>query len=136
MSLYYDESPPGKDAYAALFETTGWNVKFKARPEELERAVRNSFYTLSAYDVGRLIGFGRVMSDGVLHAMIYDIIVDPAFQGRGVGTEILKRLVSRCKDSGIRQIQLFAAVGKAAFYLNRGFSHRAEGAPGLEMNLF
>lgn len=44
---------------------------------------------MAAYDGSRLVGFGRVVSDRVLHAMIYDMIVLPGYQGKGIGTMVL-----------------------------------------------
>ncbi len=126
------EQLPDKDEYFALFVTTGWNQEYKASPEELERANRNSWLTISAYDEGRLVGFGRVVTDFILHAMIFDMIVLPDYQGKGIGTLILTRLVSRCLEHGIRDIQLFCAKGKRTFYEKNGFEARADDAPGMQ----
>jgi ribosomal protein S18 acetylase RimI-like enzyme len=68
---------------------------YKAPPDALHQALQQSWYTVSAYDTGRLVGFGRVVSDGVLYAMIYDLIVIPSHQRRGIGSEILRSLVAR-----------------------------------------
>jgi len=100
--------------------------------DELISAVARSSFVISAYDGAAFIGFGRVVSDGKIHAMIYDLIVAPEYQGKGVGAEILGRLVARCKEDGIRDIQLFAAKGKREFYEHRGFRARMEDAPGME----
>lgn len=79
-----------------------------------------------------MVGFGRIVTDGVLHAMIYDMIVDPAFQGQGVGTKILCMLVRWCNEAHIRDIQLFCARGKRAFYEKNGFVSRSDDAPGMQ----
>jgi GNAT superfamily N-acetyltransferase len=65
--------------------------------------------------------------------MIYDMIVLPSHQGKGIGTELLERLINRCKEAGIREIQLFSAIGKAPFYRKRGFAQRAADAPGMRL---
>ncbi len=127
------EQLPGKDEYFALFNTTGWNQEYQASPDDLERANRNSWLVVSAYDENRLVGFGRVVTDFVLHAMIFDMIILPDYQGRGIGTLILTRLVNRCLEQGIRDIQLFCAKGKRAFYEKNGFEARAEDAPGMQL---
>lgn len=44
--------------------------------------------------------------------MVYDLITDPEYQGRGLGKEVLRRLVDKCSQEGIRDIQLFCAQGK------------------------
>jgi len=130
--IEYREKAPSQEQFWALFETTGWNREYQATPEELMRAVGQSWYVVSAYDGERLAGFGRVVSDLVLHAMIFDLIVLPEYREQGIGGEILGRLVGKCLEAGIRDIQLFCARGKRAFYEKRGFVARSEDAPGMQ----
>ena len=105
-------SRPSPEVYLDLFETTGWNDEYHVSAEELRRANATSQFMVSAYDGERLVGYGRLLSDGVLHAMIYDLIVLPEYQGRGIGGTILGRLVKCCLEAGVRDIQLFSARGK------------------------
>ena len=124
------ELPAALDYYA-LFQTTGWNEAYQATPQDLQQVLDDSWYTLSAYENGELVGFGRVLSDGVLYAMIYDLIVHPDFQNQGLGSELLQRLVAVCVQANVRAIQLFSAHGKVPFYEGRGFVVRSEEAPGM-----
>jgi GNAT superfamily N-acetyltransferase len=133
MTITLSDQLPDKNEYFSLFITTGWNTNYKASPDELEKTNKNSWLVISAYEENKLVGFGRVVTDFVLHAMIYDMIVLPDHQGRGIGTKILKALVKRCKEQGIRDIQLFCAKGKRAFYERNGFDARAEDAPGMQL---
>jgi GNAT superfamily N-acetyltransferase len=130
--IEYRAELPDQQQFYALFETTGWNANYQATPQELSYTLANTWYMLAAYDGKRLVGFGRVVSDLVLHAMIYDMIVLPAYQGQGIGGEILGRLVDKCQQAGICDIQLFCARGKRAFYENRGFVARPDEAPGMQ----
>ena len=132
MPIHYTTEPVSTDALWTLFNTTGWNREYQISATDLASAVCRSSFIVAAYDGDRFIGFGRVLTDGVLHAMIYDLITDPAYQGRGVGSEVLKRLVKKCRQSGIRDVQLFCAAGKRGFYERRGFVARKEDAPGME----
>ena len=126
------EGLPDKDEYFSLFITTGWNSEYKLGPDDLERANRNSWLVISAYDENKLVGFGRVLTDFVMHAMIFDMIVLPDYQGQGIGALILARLVDRCLAHGIRDIQLFCARGKRGFYEKNGFEARPDDAPGMQ----
>lgn len=132
MFIRYDSHVPPHGEFVQLFSSTGWNEEYHLYPQELFTAISYSWCVMSAYNGDRLVGFGRVVSDGVLHAMIYDLIVDPAHQGEGIGGELLLRLVKSCQDAGIRDIQLFCAAGKRSFYEHRGFRVRSEEAPGME----
>jgi ribosomal protein S18 acetylase RimI-like enzyme len=133
MTIRLSEQLPDKHEYFDLFITTGWNQQYQASPEEVEQANRNSWLTVSAYDDEKLVGFGRVVTDFVLHARIFDMIILPGYQGQGIGTMILEKLVKKCKDHGIRDIQLFCAKGKRGFYEKNGFEIRAEDAPGMQL---
>lgn len=132
MQLEFSSEVPTCDQFWELFQTTGWNANYRLSPGDLMRALRSSWYLLGAYDGERLVGFGRLVSDGVLHAMIYELIVLPEYQGQGIGGEILEKLVERCKEAGVRDIQLFCARGKQEFYERRGFVARPDDAPGMQ----
>lgn len=133
MAIVLREELPDKNDYFSLFESTGWNQGYKASPEELEIANRNSWLTLSAFDDDKLVGFGRVVTDFTLHAMIFDLIVLPDYQGRGIGTMVFKALVKKCQEKGIRDIQLFCAKGQKGFYEKNGFEARPYNAPGMQL---
>ena len=132
MALTFSNDLPSTDQFYALFQTTGWNENYQLSARELHRALQSSGFCVAVYEGDRLIGFGRLVSDGVLHAMIYELIVLPAYQNQGVGSRILTRLIDRCKEHHIRDIQLFCARGKRAFYEKRGFVPRPEDAPGMQ----
>jgi GNAT superfamily N-acetyltransferase len=75
----------------------------------------------------------QVLSDGVLHALIVNVIVTPEMRGHGIGTEIMTRLVARCQEEGVLQVQLFSARGKSGFYEHLGFVARPDDGPGMEL---
>jgi ribosomal protein S18 acetylase RimI-like enzyme len=133
MTIVLSEELPKKMEYFSLFETAGWNLDYKASPEELETANRNSWLTLSAFDDDKLVGFGRVVTDLTLHAIIFDLIVLPDYRGRGIGAMVLKALVKKCREKGVRDIQLFCAKDQKGFYEKNGFEARPDDAPGMQL---
>jgi len=132
MSINFRSELPSSDQFWKLFQTTGWNENYQLFPDELRQALRSSWYLLGAYDGERLVGFGRLVSDGIVHAMIYDLIVLPEYQGQGIGGKILERLIEKCRETGVRDIQLFCAKGKRPFYEKRAFVARPDDAPGMQ----
>jgi GNAT superfamily N-acetyltransferase len=134
MALEYQTSLPGKAACFELFQSTGWNAGYQITEDQYFEAVRNSWHIVAAYDGEQLIGLGRVLSDGMVHALIVDMMVLPPYQGRGVGGEIMRRLLERCEARRIRDVQLFAAKGKAGFYKRLGFVERPADAPGMGLH--
>ena len=131
--IEYRDILPDKHQYARLFATTGWNDEYALDAEQLRAAIGGSWYAVSAYDGGELVGFGRLISDGVLHALVVDLIVLPERQGQGIGRAILGRLIERCEARGVRDVQLFCARGKRGFYEKMGFEARSTDAPGMQL---
>jgi GNAT superfamily N-acetyltransferase len=132
MQIEYRLQKPDLGDLQNLYLSTGWYENYPLSQSVLAQALQNSQYYVSAYDSKVLVGFGRVLTDGVLHAMIYEMIVLPEYQGKGIGTQIIQRLVDWCNKTGIRDIQLFCARGKRTFYEKNGFFVRADDAPGMQ----
>jgi len=131
--IIFDDQIPDTKKYWDLFQTTGWNLEYKFTMNEIAEAIQNSWYVISIYNSNTLIGFGRIIADGVHHALIVDLIIHPDHQDKGLGTELLNRLVKKCKDNNIRDIQLFAAKDKFEFYEKFGFEKRPSNSPGMQL---
>ena len=71
-----------------------------------------------------LIGFGRMISDGVRQSALYDIAVDPAYQGHKIGQEIVTRLMANTPDCNFI---LYASPGKEGFYKKLNFKRMKTG---------
>lgn len=135
-NLVFKNEVPAVNQYFKLFETTGWNADYQLNKEELYQAVSNSWYSLCAYDQNdELIGFGRLISDGVLYAFICDMIITPNYQRQGLGSTLLNKLIKHCKENEIRIVWLFSAGGKTDFYRKHGFVKRPSNAPGMQLSL-
>lgn len=126
-------SAPEPAAFAALFATTGWDPEGRLDAAAAAEALRHSWFDVSVWADGRLVGMGRIIGDGVLHALLVDIVVDPACRGHGIGRSIVERLVDECRRHEIADVQLFAARGKRSFYEQLGFTARSDDAPGMEL---
>ncbi len=131
VSATYRDELPDPEAFLRLFASTGWTTDLP--PERLAGALDASWHCVCAFDGEQLVGMGRTISDGSLHALIVEVIVEPDWQRRGLGRGIVERLVQRCRDAGIDQIQLFCADGKRGFYESLGFVARPDEAPGMEL---
>ena len=87
-------------------------------PDVHRKAFEASHTTVFVYHADRLIGFGRAISDGAYQAAIYDCAVLPEFQGKGVGTTIMKNILPRISHCNVI---LYATPGKEGFYQTLGF---------------
>jgi ribosomal protein S18 acetylase RimI-like enzyme len=78
-----------------------------------KKAFENSYTVVFVFDEDKLIGFGRAISDGAYQAAIYDIAILPQYQGKNIGSIIVRSIV---KCSPQCNFILYAAPGKEAFY--------------------
>jgi GNAT superfamily N-acetyltransferase len=132
MRIAIDNSLPDKVKYFELYSKTGANRDYSMSPGLLHESLRRSWFMISVYNEERLIGFGRVISDGVIYALVVDFMVDPDYQGCGIGRMILRSLVQKCREAGIPDIMLFSPKGKTGYYARNGFRARPHDAPGME----
>ena len=92
-------------------------------PADLQKSFSNSMFKCFVYEAGKLVAAGRALADGVDCSYICDVAVHPEYQGKGLGRQVVMRLVEFSKDH--RKIILYAAVGKEPFYLKLGFKRMA-----------
>ena len=88
-------------------------------PGALATVFGNSMFVCFVYDGDVLVGAGRVLADGLDSAYIADVAVHPHYQGHGLGTAIIRRLVGLA--DGHKKILLYANPGTEAFYRRLGF---------------
>lgn len=88
-----------------------------------------------AYVDGQVAGIGRVVGDGRIAFFIKDLVVLPQYQGDGVGTAVLRALITRIREHCCNHayIGLMATPGKESFYEEHGFLRRP--APGYGSGL-
>ncbi|ARN75257.1 GNAT family N-acetyltransferase [Oceanicoccus sagamiensis] len=127
----YKNTIPPIEQYWPLFQSTGWNDIYQADSQTIERAISNSTFAVCAYSEGKLVGFARAVSDGVLYATIYDVIVVPEFKCQGIGSALVSNITKQCKDAGVFSVHLFAADGTEPFYNQQGFKARPPNMPGM-----
>ncbi|KON89896.1 acetyltransferase [Sporosarcina globispora] len=118
--IKYEFAIPDKEQLFQLYENDGWNDFLKLPKEKLHRAVEQSWLVISALDGERLVGTGRIISDGVINAYLCGLIVDPACRSQGIGKEMVRRLAKECSIARLH-LQLLAEDEKAGYYEKLGF---------------
>jgi len=84
----------------------------------LEGVITGSTLYVTARDEGKLVGFGRVLSDLATLAYINNMAVRPEYQRRGIGQRILHLLLQ--KVARVRSVYLYTNTADA-LYLRNGF---------------
>ncbi len=84
--------------------------------------IRGSLYFMVARSLeGRIVGMARVISDGFSDAYIQDVVVLQNYRGRGVGSELVRRLTQFCVARKISWIGLVAEPGTQGLYEELGY---------------
>lgn len=79
----------------------------------------------------RPVAFARATGDGVFNAIIWDVVVDPSFQGIGLGKAVIERVVEELVEKGITNIALYSEPRVLGFYRPLGFISDPEGIKGM-----
>lgn len=77
-----------------IYKKESWNSYLKD-DEKLVRAFDNSLYFLGAFDDYKLIGFIRCVGDGEHVLLVQDLIIDPEYQQKGIGTYLFKTIMQK-----------------------------------------
>lgn len=81
-------------AVKEIYRKESWFAYLKD-DEKLVRAFDNSLYILGAFDDDRLVGFIRCIGDGEHALLVQDLIVDPEYQKRGIGSYLFKTIIQK-----------------------------------------
>ncbi|XP_075491679.1 histone acetyltransferase TAP1-like [Primulina tabacum] len=123
----------------ALCDKVGW----PRRPlSKLAAALRNSYMVATLHSVSKsageegkeqkkLIGMARATSDHAFNATIWDVLVDPSYQGQGLGKALIEKLVRSLLQRDIGNISLFADSRVVEFYRSLGFEPDPDGIKGM-----
>lgn len=110
---------PSVDEYRALRRAVGWNVPSE---DAVALALRSASVGAVAVDDGVAVGMGRVIGDLAFYNLVVDLVVDPAAQGYGLGTELLRNLEDQVASrSTTSHIQLVAGEDVTDFYAKLGY---------------
>lgn len=75
-----------------LFLSVNWESG--RYPEKLVRAMKNSTHVISAWHEDRLVGLIRALDDGETVAFLHYLLVNPDYQNRHIGGELMKRMLA------------------------------------------
>jgi len=116
MSVEYAESVDG----VATEELGGFFVGWPEPPSperHLDILQRSAHVVLARAD-GRVVGFVTAISDGVLSAYVPLLEVLPEYEGQGIGSELMRRLLARLDD--LYMVDLCCDAELEPFYTRLG----------------
>ena len=114
--IAYSETLEGVEpAHLGCF-FVGWPQRPSA--ERHLAMLRGSDHVVLARDGQRVVGFVTAVSDGVLSAFIPLLEVLPEYQGRGIGTELMRRMLARLES--LYMVDLCCDAELEPFYARLG----------------
>jgi len=124
MSILYEENTLTAKQFLVLRESVGW----KGDEFQIEKALQCGLYNIIAKDGEKVVGMGRLVGDGIMYWYVQDVIVNPQYQGKGIGKEVMRFLTQYVEKNSLQNttvtIGLMAAKGKEAFYERLGYIAR------------
>jgi GNAT superfamily N-acetyltransferase len=108
--------------------SVGWS---KREPELIGKALENSLAVVSIWDGELLIAFARATGDKVFNATVWDVVVRPSYQRRGLGLLVMNELLKELDTYPIPLVTLYADPGTDGFYKRFGFSCDPSGVRGM-----
>lgn len=118
MIRYEFSAPVSPAELADLRTSVGWN--------RMERDMADPRLTrylhLCAFVDDRLIGYAEAVSNGVTDAYIQDVMVHPNYQGQGIGTQMMQRMLARLEQQGVYMVSvIYGEEALRPFYEKFGF---------------
>ena len=133
----YINKTPTPDEFNNLTEEVGWG---RRDSKIVQDALNNTLYSMCVYDMDKLIGYGRIIGDKTIFLYIHDVMVIPEYQGKQIGTGIMKELLKQIdeykKENPNIRTYLGASKGKEYFYEKFGFVSRPNEELGAGMILY
>lgn len=131
------ERMPTPEEFNGLLEAVGWKDYFNFQVSP--KALQNSLYGVVVKDNnhGPVIGMGRIVGDGAINFYLQDIVVAPAYQGHGVGTMIVKKMMGYVQQYAPNNayIGLFSVETAKEFYKKFDFRGPEDYLYGMCMRL-
>ena len=123
MITYLDSKEIDPQLLLSLFDQAPWA---QGRTLEGTKSMLSSTnLVISAWDNQKIVGCGRVITDYIYRASIWDIIIDKNFQGQDLGSGIVHKILNH---PTLVSVELFwlCTQDKQAFYRNLGFSDKEQ----------
>lgn len=123
--LYKDTHDFSSGQLEDLFLSVEWSSGHY--PDKLVTAMKNFETVFSAWDGERLVGMICAMDDGIMTAYVHYLLVNPEYQGRHIGRELVRMVKEKYSD--YLRIVVVAYNAELDFYEKCGFKKSEDSSP-------
>ena len=88
--------------------------------KDIKKCLANSDVIVSLWVGNEIVGFGRALTDGIYRGILWDIVIDKKYQGKGFGKLIVESLLSSKKIKNTKKLYLMT-TNKKLFYTQLNF---------------
>lgn len=112
---------PTSAQYIQMREEAGWG---SISNETADLSLKGSLFGVCLFDGETLIGFSRVVGDGVLYFYIADVIVSPSHGSKGHGSLLMEAVMDYIQTHAQTgaTIAVLSAPGRENFYERFGLT--------------
>ena len=132
--LSYTSEVPGVDEFVDLRTSAGLSRNDR---EAARKGLAGTCFSVCVRDGQSLLGMGRVIGDGGCFYQVVDIAVHPDYQRRGIGLEIMRRLMDQLRAHAPKTayVSLIADGTATKLYEKFGFQQTAPASVGMALRL-
>lgn len=132
--LTYENSIPGVDEFIELRGASGLTKNTRAAASS---GLAGTCFSVCVRDDDKLVGMGRVIGDGGCFYQVVDIAVHPEYQRRGIGFEVMDRLMQQLRENAPTSayVSLIADGPASHLYEKFGFEDTAPKSIGMALRL-
>lgn len=121
---YRISDDPGEIDEAAVLRLLDGTYWAGNRPHERTRQALRRSLGFSVFRGAECVGFGRVLTDGAVYAVLLDVVIDPAHQRRGLGRWLVEVMRTHPEIAGLRVV--LWSTDQERFYQACGFHWERE----------
>lgn len=91
--------------------------------DDVVKMLAETSLTLGLVEIEKdeLIGFTRVLTDGVYKAVIFDVVIRSDYQGKGLGKQLMNTVLEHERIQPVEHVELYCGTDKLRFYEQLGF---------------
>lgn len=117
-----EQRVPSVEEFRALAESVDWLDHFDW--PSMQASLDSSLHAVVAMTDDRVVAAARLVGDGVRYFYVQDVIVDPAYSGDGIATQLTRALLEWVEAIAAPKafVGLFASPDAEGVYDELGFT--------------